>query len=191
MTSESPLLQSKHFAHPAVFQPENLLWKTRRQNSLHCGSVPTVGVLDPDAGFAHACVCQQETKRRKIAIPLSTGRLAEHFGHCEQFALLDVEATSKQILQQTRVVPPPHEPGVLPRRLHEQGAQVIIAGGMGRRAVDLFAQNGIAVHAGVAGRTPEETVQAFLDGALGNAAPTGGHGRGDGSHHECHHRHTH
>jgi Mrp family chromosome partitioning ATPase/predicted Fe-Mo cluster-binding NifX family protein len=140
---------------------------------------------------SHTCVCKQETKRMKIAIPLSAGRLAEHFGHCEQFALLDTDATSKRILKQTMVVPPPHEPGVLPRWLHEQGAQVIIAGGMGRRAVDLFAQNGIAVHAAVAGRTPEETVQAFFDGALGNATPTCGHGRGDGSHHECHHGHTH
>ena len=141
--------------------------------------------------YSHTCVCKQESKRMKIAIPLSAGRLAEHFGHCEQFALLDADTTSKQVLKQTRVVPPPHEPGVLPRWLHEQGAQVIIAGGMGRRALDLFAQNGITVHAGVAGRTPEETVQAFLDGALGNTAPTCGHGRGEGHHHECQHGHAH
>ena len=48
MTSESPLLQNKHFARPAVFQPENLLRETRRQKSLPSGSVPTVCVLDPD-----------------------------------------------------------------------------------------------------------------------------------------------
>lgn len=48
MTLESPLLQNKHFARPAVFQPENLLRETRRQKSLPSGSVPTVCVLDPD-----------------------------------------------------------------------------------------------------------------------------------------------
>ena len=123
----------------------------------------------------------------KIAIPLSAGRLSEHFGHCEQFALIEADPASKQIINQTRVVPPPHEPGLLPRWLHQQGVQVIIAGGMGRRALDLFAQNGIAVHAGATGRTPEDMAQALLSGALGDAAPTCDHGRGDGHHHDCHH----
>jgi len=129
----------------------------------------------------------------KIAIPLSSGRLAAHFGHSEEFVLIEADPASKQVVQQTRLVPPPHEPGVLPRWLQEQGAQVIIAGGMGRRALDLFAQHGIAVHAGVAGCTPEETVQAFLDGGLGDAAPTCGHGGGGGGghHHGCHHGHAH
>ncbi len=48
MTSDSPLLQNKHFASPAVFQPENLLRETRRQKSLPAGSVSPVCVLDPD-----------------------------------------------------------------------------------------------------------------------------------------------
>ena len=48
MTSESPLFQNKHFARPAVFQPENLLRETRRQKSLPAGNVPKVCVLDPD-----------------------------------------------------------------------------------------------------------------------------------------------
>lgn len=42
MTSESPLLQNKHFARPAVFLPENLLRETRRQKSLPSGSIPTI-----------------------------------------------------------------------------------------------------------------------------------------------------
>ena len=123
----------------------------------------------------------------KIAIPLVAGHLSGHFGHCEEFALIEADRDSKQILSQTRVVPPPHAPGVLPRWLHEQGAQVIIAGGMGRRALDLFAQNGIAVCAGDAGATPEALAQAFLTGALGNSTPTCGHGQGGGHpHHGCH-----
>lgn len=124
----------------------------------------------------------------KIAIPLTAGRLAEHFGHCEQFALIEADPASKQILNQTLVTPPAHEPGVLPRWLHEQGVQVVIAGGMGRRALDLFAQNGITIHAGAAGRAPEDLAQAFLSGALGDATPTCGHDRG---HHGHGHGHGH
>lgn len=123
----------------------------------------------------------------KIAVPIVAGRLSEHFGHCEEFALIEADPGSKQILSQTRAVPPPHEPGVLPRWLHQQGAQVIIAGGMGRRALELFAENGIAVHAGTTGATPEELAQAFLDGRLGNTTPTCGQGHGGGHHHGCHH----
>ncbi len=111
----------------------------------------------------------------KIAIPLTGGRLSDHFGHCDQFALIEADLVSKEILVKSLLIPPPHEPGVLPRWLHQQGAQVVIAGGMGRRALDLFAQNGIAVHAGAAGGTPEELTQAYLNGALGGGTPSCGH----------------
>jgi predicted Fe-Mo cluster-binding NifX family protein len=125
-----------------------------------------------------------ETNNRsmKIAIPLTAGRLAEHFGHCEQFALIEADSASKQILNQSLVTPPPHEPGLLPRWLQQQGVQAVIAGGMGRRALDLFAQNGIAVHAGAPGDTPDNVAQAFLDGALGGGTPTCGH---DHEHTHC------
>lgn len=102
----------------------------------------------------------------KIAIPVSAGRLCPHFGHCEQFALIDVDETNRQAKQTTLLTPPPHEPGVLPRWLHEQGAEVIIAGGMGQRAQQLFADNGIRVVVGAASDTPENIVQAYLNGTL-------------------------
>jgi len=66
----------------------------------------------------------------------------------------------------TLLIPPPHEPGVLPRWLHEQGATHIIAGGMGRRAQDLFAQNGIRVIVGAPAGAPEELAAAYLAGTL-------------------------
>jgi len=114
-----------------------------------------------------------------IAISLTAGRVSEHFGHCEQFALIEADLESKQILTQTLVVPPPHEPGLLPRWLQQQGVQIVIAGGMGRRALDLFAQNNIAVHAGAPGGTPENVAQAFLNGALGGGTPScSGHDHG-------------
>ena len=61
---------------------------------------------------------------------------------------------------------PPHEPGLLPRWLHEQGAEVILAGGMGQRAQQLFAEKGIRVVYGVPSDTPESVVKAFLDGTI-------------------------
>jgi len=102
----------------------------------------------------------------KIAIPVANGTLCPHFGHCEQFVLVDVDDDSRTIIATRSLVPPPHEPGVLPRWLHEQGADVIVAGGMGQRAQSLFAQNGITVVVGAPAAKPEDIVGAYLAGTL-------------------------
>jgi predicted Fe-Mo cluster-binding NifX family protein len=104
----------------------------------------------------------------KFAVPLAEGKLTAHFGHCQEFALVDVEEDA--IKKKETLVPPPHEPGVLPKWLHEQGANVIIAGGMGARAIDLFVQNGIKVITGAPSLTPEELVQQYLDNSLQTGA---------------------
>ena len=106
----------------------------------------------------------------KIAIPVTEGKLCMHFGHCEAFALLEVDTGAKTITSQQMLTPPAHEPGVLPRWLHEQGAQVIIAGGMGQRAQTLFADNGIQVVVGASGQAPEAIALAYLNGALTTGA---------------------
>jgi len=108
----------------------------------------------------------KEKRTMKIAIPTADGRLCMHFGHCQQFALVEVDAAAGTIIGTTFLTPPAHEPGVLPRWLHEQGANVIIAGGMGRRAQDLFAASGIEVVVGAPGEKPEDIVSAYLAGTL-------------------------
>ena len=100
----------------------------------------------------------------KFAIPLAEGKLTAHFGHCQEFALVDVE--DNEIKNKETIVPPPHEPGVLPKSLHDLGTTVIIAGGMGGRALDLFAQNDIKVIVGAPSLTPEELVRQYLDNKL-------------------------
>jgi predicted Fe-Mo cluster-binding NifX family protein len=62
--------------------------------------------------------------------------------------------------------PAPHEPGVLPNWLHEIGTDVIIAGGMGARALDLLAQKGIKVITGAPAWTPEDLVKSYLGNTL-------------------------
>ncbi len=109
---------------------------------------------------------QEEDNTMKIAIPLAEGKLCMHFGHCEQFALVEADQATQQIKGQTLLTPPPHEPGVLPRWLHQQDADVIIAGGMGQRAQALFAENGIKVVVGAPAEAPEALVAAYLAGTL-------------------------
>jgi len=89
-----------------------------------------------------------------------------HFGHCEQFALVDVDGAGKKIIRREDIAAPPHQPGMLPPWLAERGATVIIAGGMGQRAQALFAQQGIQVVVGAAAGTPERLVSDYLAGTL-------------------------
>jgi len=100
----------------------------------------------------------------KFAIPLAEGKLTAHFGHCQEFAIINVE--DNEIKEKSVLVPPPHEPGVLPQWLHDLGANVVIAGGMGNRAVQLFNQVGIKVLTGAPVEDPEVLVKNYIDNTL-------------------------
>ena len=102
----------------------------------------------------------------KIAIPLAGGKLAMHFGHCESFAIVEVDADRKTIINREDLQAPPHQPGLLPPWLAEQGATMIISGGMGQRAVSMFHQQGIRVEVGAPAETPEILVSNYLAGNL-------------------------
>nr|MBN2277396.1 NifB/NifX family molybdenum-iron cluster-binding protein [candidate division Zixibacteria bacterium] len=102
----------------------------------------------------------------RIAIPMAEGRLSAHFGHCQEFALIDVDTDNKKIMKSERLVPPPHEPGVLPGWLAQMDCNLIIAGGMGHRAISMFNQNGISVVTGAMALKPEEIVMSYLNGQL-------------------------
>ena len=100
----------------------------------------------------------------KIAVPVAEGRLTPHFGHAAEFVV--VHAENEQIKKTEVLEPPPHEPGVLPQWLHELGVRVIIAGGMGQRALGLFGAKGIRVITGARGLTPEELVRQYLTNTI-------------------------
>ena len=120
----------------------------------------------------------------RIAIPVAEGRLHGHFGGCREFALVEADTESKTVLA-TRTVPaPPHQPGLFPRWLREQGVTAVIVGGIGRRALEIFAQNGITVRAGLQDARVEVLVAAYLGGQL-TASPEGC------AHHGHHHDHEH
>ena len=102
----------------------------------------------------------------KIAVPVAAGRLATHFGHCQEFHLVDVDRERGEILGRESLAAPPHQPGLLPAWLAERGAELVIAGGMGRRAQDLFARHRIEVVVGAPAETPESLVRAWLEGGL-------------------------
>jgi ATP-binding protein involved in chromosome partitioning len=106
----------------------------------------------------------------KCAVPVSGGIVSQHFGHCEQFALIEVDGDKKQILKKEIVNSPRHEPGMLPPWLAEKGVSLVISGGMGSRAQGLFQQNKIGVITGIMESDPEKAVLSYLKGVLATGA---------------------
>jgi Mrp family chromosome partitioning ATPase/predicted Fe-Mo cluster-binding NifX family protein len=107
---------------------------------------------------------KESSMHLKVAIPTADGKLTAHFGHCRHFAI--VEVAGGQIKKTTMAEPPPHEPGILPEWLHEQGVRLVIAGGMGQRAQGHFAKKGIEVIIGAPSLSPEELIGQYLAGRL-------------------------
>jgi predicted Fe-Mo cluster-binding NifX family protein len=102
--------------------------------------------------------------KRKIAIPLENEILCSHFGHCQQFAIIDAE--NNLISGETIITPPPHEPGLLPGWLAEKGVTDVIAGGMGQRAINLFNQQNINVFVGAPIKNPADLAKDLLNNTL-------------------------
>jgi predicted Fe-Mo cluster-binding NifX family protein len=106
--------------------------------------------------------------KKLIAVPLENGILCSHFGHCQQFAI--IEADNKTVTGEIVVIPPPHEPGLLPGWLAEKGVTDVIAGGMGQRAINLFNQKNINVFVGAPLKKPADLARDLLNDTLAAGA---------------------
>ena len=102
-------------------------------------------------------------KIKKIAIAQDGSLVSQHFGHCMSYALFNLE--DGKMTRLPDLENPGHEPGKLPRLLAAEGVNVIIAGGMGPRAIDLFEENGIEVILGVSGDLGL-AAEAYANGTL-------------------------
>ena len=121
----------------------------------------------------------------RIAVPLHQGKFSPHFGGAEAFAVYTIDDANRTIGERLLAAPPEHGRGVFPMWLRRQGATVILAGGMGPRAVGMFAQHGIDVVLGIEGDDPDAVVQGYLDGTLeATGEPCHEHGF-----HDCDHGH--
>ena len=99
----------------------------------------------------------------RIAVAAMGTTVAGHFGHCENFILFDAE--NGKITAENNVPNPGHRPGFLPNFLADKGAEVIISGGMGGGAVDIFNERNVEVIVGAVGDA-RANVEAYLRGKL-------------------------
>jgi len=121
-------------------------------------------------------------------------KVAHHFGRCPYFALVDVVDEN---IQSCKLVANPyysaHQPGQVPGFIKEQGADVMLSGGMGRRAIQFFESYEIQAATGAQGDV-QEAIQRYLGGELSSAAPCREsveheHARGHQHKHDKGHRH--
>ena len=104
--------------------------------------------------------------KMKIAIPVTGGRISAHFGHCEEFTIFDVDPDGKKITGQQSLIPPAHEPGALPKWLSGLKVDLVIAGGMGQRAQQLFEQNNVDLIVGATDNTSQELIEQYMNNRL-------------------------
>lgn len=102
-------------------------------------------------------------KKMKIAVASENEMVCEHFGHCESFMIFDTEG--KTIIKSEIIPNPGHKPGFLPVYLNDMGVNVIIAGGMGGGAVEIFDEKGIEVVTGARGNA-KTAAASYLAGSL-------------------------
>ena len=103
---------------------------------------------------------------RLFAVPTENKKLCAHFGHCESFAVLEVE--DNKIVNENYITPPAHQPGTYPAFLAEKNVKTIIAGGMGEMAQKLFRENNIEVIMGIDAQDPVKLVEKYLQNELEN-----------------------
>lgn len=116
----------------------------------------------------------------KIAVASEGNIVTAHFGYCENFNVFETE--NNKIISSESVPSPGHKPGLLPKFLHEMGVNVIISGGMGAGAIEIFNENNIQVITGVSGKA-EDIVKKYLEGEIeisGDACREPGHHDGHG-----------
>lgn len=99
----------------------------------------------------------------KIAVACEGKEVTGHFGHCENFTIFETE--NNKIISEKAVPNPGHKPGFLPNFLNDLGINVIISGGMGGGAVEIFNSHNIEVIVGNLGDA-RKIVENYLAGEL-------------------------
>ncbi len=98
------------------------------------------------------------------------GEMSMHFGRCPAYVVVEVDDDGKVVASRVEENPhfQQHVPGQVPKFIHSLGADIIIAGGMGPKAINMFNDFGIEVVTGVGGRVGN-VLEAFLRGEISGA----------------------
>jgi predicted Fe-Mo cluster-binding NifX family protein len=115
-----------------------------------------------------------------VALPYANGEVDGHFGRTEAFLIVEV-GDGRVLSKAVRPVEGlQHDHGGLAGFLKAQGAEVILAGGMGAPMQQALKAAGFALYCGVSGPV-DHVLAAFLSGTIEQSEGTCGHHHGDES----------
>jgi len=92
--------------------------------------------------------------------------IGNHFGRCPFYIIVEVE--NEEVTSFEGIANPyaiSHQPGMVPEFINKQNVDLVISGGMGRRAIEAFHAYNIKVATGASG-TVKDTLKAYFDGNL-------------------------
>ena len=97
--------------------------------------------------------------------------VAQHFGRCPFYILIDIEDGEVKAVQGVKNPHfESHQPGMVPGFINDQKVNVMISGGMGKRALQFFEEFGVGTATGAAG-TVEKALVAYQNDLLEIGAP--------------------
>jgi len=115
----------------------------------------------------------------RVAISTDGDNVAAHFGRCPSYTIVDIE--ENKVVDTQVIDNPGHMPGAIPQLMSEMDVNVMIAGGMGPRAINFFNEYDIQTVVGIDGKI-DDVIEALLAGTLKGAeslcAPGSGRGQG-------------
>lgn len=122
----------------------------------------------------------------KIAVPTKSGKVDNHFGHCEAYSIFTIDDNNS--IESAELYPSPQGCGCksnIASLLQEEGVTIMLAGNMGAGALSVLTNHEIKVYRGCSGET-NQVVKDFLEGKITDSGEGCDHHE-DG--HQCNHEH--
>lgn len=123
----------------------------------------------------------------KIAVPITENVVDDHFGHCEEYMVFTIDENSKVITSE--LLPSPQGCGCksnIATILKEKEVNVMLAGNMGRGALNVLSKHGIQVYRGCSGDV-YQLISTFIKGNIRDSGESCDQHEKDGHSHVCHH----
>ncbi|OGH95536.1 MAG: hypothetical protein A2039_08285 [Candidatus Melainabacteria bacterium GWA2_34_9] len=102
----------------------------------------------------------------KFAIPTENDKLYAHFGSCKIFTFIDIDQNTNTIISKETKNPSGQCHEYMAPWVSENGANVVIAGGIGVPAQELLKKQGLKVVVGAPTESPEQLVYDYINGTL-------------------------
>jgi len=115
----------------------------------------------------------------KIAIPNNGSMVNQHFGMSKSFVIATIEDKKILSVEEISATELAHKHQGLADLLKDQGASVVITGGIGGGALSGLEQNGLQVIKGASGEY-KKVIEEYINGTLENKDVTCNH---HGEHH--------